>query len=138
MNNSGFDIRWKQRFTNLTQAKILLDSISQAQIDKLSPVELAGWVHIFDLVFELSWKTLRDLMTYQGVGESMNFTREVLSLGLSHGFIEESTVWLEMLADRNSSTHEYDQTIAYQMVGRIQSQYTKPLDRLYQKLKNYE
>jgi len=56
------DIRWKQRFENLTKAKTLLDTMKGISVETMTPVEIAGWIHIFSLVFKLSWKTLRDFM----------------------------------------------------------------------------
>lgn len=97
-------------------------------------VDIAGWIHIFDLVFELSWKTLRDYMLAQGESERMDFTREVLSLGQSRGFITDGSVWIDMLADRNASTHEYDALAAEAFIRDIQSQYIIALDALYDKL----
>ncbi len=74
------DIRWKQRFMNLTRAKNMLDNIKKQNLQDMDYVDIAGWIHIFDLVFELSWKTLRDYMLAQGESEGMDFTREVLTL----------------------------------------------------------
>jgi Nucleotidyltransferase substrate binding protein like len=78
MNTQDLDIRWKQRFANLTRAKKMLDGITNQKLEDMDYVDIAGWIHIFDLVFELSWKTLRDYMLAQGESESLNFTREVL------------------------------------------------------------
>lgn len=65
MTPQDLDIRWKQRLENLTRAKKGLDGIVSQSVSEMSYVELAGWIHIFDLVFELSWKTLRDYMVAQ-------------------------------------------------------------------------
>ena len=48
-------------------------------MSSLRPVEIAGWIHLFDLTFELAWKTLRDYMISQEESERLDFTREVLS-----------------------------------------------------------
>ncbi len=39
-----------------------------------------------------------------------------------------------MLADRNASTHEYDEKVAIAVVRHIQSQYIFAIDALYDKL----
>jgi nucleotidyltransferase substrate binding protein (TIGR01987 family) len=128
------DIRWKQRFANLTRAKKMLDGIKNQEIRDMDYVDIAGWIHIFDLAFELSWKTLRDYMLAQGESESLNFAREVLSIGLARGFISDGGVWIEMLADRNSSTHEYDEKNAEMVVRNIQTRYLTEIQKLYAKL----
>lgn len=134
MNEEKFDIRWKQRFSNLTRAKIMLDGIRNQRLEDMDYVDIAGWIHIFDLVFDLSWKTLRDYMKAQGESENMDFTREVLSLSVAHGFIDDGSIWIDMLADRNSSTHEYDEKSALKVVINIKNEYILALDMLYEKL----
>jgi nucleotidyltransferase substrate binding protein (TIGR01987 family) len=123
MNFSDLDIRWKQRLSNLTRAKKMLDGIEKQKLTDMDYVDIAGWIHIFDLTFELSWKTIRDYMLAQGESEEMNFTREVLQVAIARGFISDSYIWIEMLADRNSSTHEYDEKNAEVVVKNIQTRY---------------
>lgn len=134
MTIQELDIRWKQRFANLTRSKNILDTIVGIDIQALDPVMIAGWIHIFDLVFELSWKTLRDYMLAQGESESLGFTREVLSVALTHGLIADGDIWLEMLTDRNSSTHEYDEQNALEVIENIQKRYLPEIQTLYAKL----
>jgi hypothetical protein len=81
MDTADLDVRWKQRFNNFNRSLELLSTITGVHVDSLSPVEIAGWIHIFDMTFELSWKTLRDYMIAQGESEDLDFTREVLSIG---------------------------------------------------------
>jgi nucleotidyltransferase substrate binding protein (TIGR01987 family) len=133
MNTSDLDIRWKQRLTNLTRAKNMLDGIKDQKLEDMDYVDIAGWIHIFDLVFELSWKTLRDYMLAQWESESLNFTREVLQIAIARGFISDGDVWIDMLADRNSSTHEYDEKNAQAVVKNIQLQYLWEIQDLYAK-----
>lgn len=134
MNFTDLDIRWKQRLSNLTRAKKMLDGIEKQKLQDMDYVDIAGWIHIFDLVFELSWKTLRDYMLAQWESEPLNFTREVLSLWFAREFISDGSIWIEMLADRNSSTHEYDEKNAEAVVQNIQSRYLPELQKLYAKL----
>jgi nucleotidyltransferase substrate binding protein (TIGR01987 family) len=131
MNTTDLDIRWKQRLSNLTRAKKMLDGIDTERVEDMSYVEIAGWIHIFDLVFELSWKTLRDYMVAQWESESMNFTREVLTIGLARGLITDGDIWIEMLADRNTSTHEYDEAAAEEVIRHIQQTYISTLHSLH-------
>ena len=134
MNITELDIRWKQRLANLTKSKKILETIVDIDIRHLDPVSIAGWIHIFYLVFGLSWKTLRDYMVAQGESESLGFTREVLSVALTHGLIADGDIWLEMLTDRNSSTHEYDEQNALEVIENIQKKYLPEIQTLYDKL----
>jgi nucleotidyltransferase substrate binding protein (TIGR01987 family) len=133
-NQVDSDIRWKQRLANLTRAKKMLDGIQDQDITDMNYVDVAWWIHIFDLVFELSWKTLRDYMIAQGEWEEMNFTREILSAGQARGFIADGALWVDMLRDRNRSTHEYSESAAEAFIIDIKTKYLLPLDNLYVKL----
>lgn len=80
--NQSLDIRWRQRFEHFG---MILDQLSDAHtktVNTMITVEIAGWIHIFDLTFELAWKTLRDYMIEQQETERMDFTREVLEVAL--------------------------------------------------------
>lgn len=135
MNHNNLDIRWKQRFANLTKAKEILNTIKGVQTNEQNPVMLAGWIHVFDLVFELSWKTLRDYMTAQGESESLGFTRDILATAVAHQLISDGGyLWLDMLADRNSSTHEYDHQDAIEVFKKIRDIYLPEINKLYAKL----
>jgi nucleotidyltransferase substrate binding protein (TIGR01987 family) len=62
--NTDSDIRWKQRFTNLKKA---FDGLSQAlTIDNPDIVQRAGIIQFFEMSFELSWKTIKDYLEYNG------------------------------------------------------------------------
>ncbi len=134
MDQNVLDIRWKQRFQNLSRIRSQLDAISKRPVAQMSSVEIAGWIHIFSIAFELSWKTLRDYMLAQGESERMDFPRDIIRLGTDKGFITDGYVWIEMLSDRNSLAHEYDEDIAVATVTRIQSAYAKAISDLYVQL----
>lgn len=137
MNYTDLDIRWKQRFDNLTRTKQQLDPIAFEIPERMKHVEIAGWIHIFDLVFELSWKTLRDYMISRGESEHLDFPRDVINNGTEKGFIDDGYLWIEMLTDRNSSTHEYDEQNALELIERIQKQYLPHITTFYEKLRAF-
>ncbi len=65
MTTQDLDIRWKQRFDNLTKLRKLFEGFQELDSEKMTPVEMAGWIHLFDLAFELSWKTMKDYIIAQ-------------------------------------------------------------------------
>lgn len=136
MNYNDLDIRWKQRLDNLTRAKLQLDPILLDKPEKMKHVEIAWWIHIFDLVFELSWKTLRDYMVSRGESAWMNFPRDIISIATEKWIIDDWYVWIEMLTDRNSSTHEYNEQNALEVIERIKTIYILHISNLYEKLHN--
>ena len=58
------DIRWKLRLENLKQALSQLEEACTRET--YSNLELAGLVQTYQFTFELCWKTLKDLLTFEG------------------------------------------------------------------------
>ena len=79
----------------------------------------------FEFAFELVWKTLKLYLERQG--HECGSPRPTLKKAFSEGLIptaEEADEWLQMLEDRNLTSHAYDEALAtriYQNVVRIYS-----------------
>ena len=79
----------------------------------------------FEFSFELVWKTLKLYLERQG--HECGSPRPTLKKAFSEGLIptaEEADEWLQMLEDRNLTSHAYDEALAtriYQNVVRIYS-----------------
>jgi hypothetical protein len=56
--------RWMQRFENLEKANKNLTAA--CALNQYSELELAGLIKSFEMAFELAWKTLKDLLFYEG------------------------------------------------------------------------
>ena len=61
------DLRWQQRLQNFTKAISQLEDA--CQLETYTDLERAGLVQIFEFTFELAWKTLKDLLQYEGYEE---------------------------------------------------------------------
>ena len=62
------DIRWKQRFDNLQRAyKRLRSMLDLAAQDPESDVIRMAVIKAYEFTFELSWKTLKDYLSYNGI-----------------------------------------------------------------------
>jgi nucleotidyltransferase substrate binding protein (TIGR01987 family) len=69
-----------------------------------------GVIGQFNLTFELAWKALQAVLRIHGAaGAETGSPREILQLGYKFGFINDATVWMQMLKKRNSSVHIYDE-----------------------------
>ncbi|GEM_PF-5528256 len=47
------------------------------QLSSLSPLQRAGLIQYFEMTFELGWKTLKAVMTYEGLSQ-LNTPRDVI------------------------------------------------------------
>ncbi len=134
MQNTQFqdsDIRWKQRFTNLERAFTNLESA--VAISSLDILQRAGMIQFFNLAFELSWKTLKDLLEYQGFS-GFDSPRSVLKQAFAVSLIQRGDVWLDCLEKRNPSSLVYDEAIAQQVENAIRNDYFPVIKALVEQL----
>ncbi len=61
------DVRWVQRFSNLIKAYTQLERFLKEK--ELNELENQGLIKAFEYTFELSWKTLQDLLVENGYKE---------------------------------------------------------------------
>lgn len=81
---------------------------------------ISGIIDKFKMQFELGWKVLKELLRYEGRSEANSGSpREILKTAFQvYDFIDED-VWIAMLSDRNSMSHEYDGNAAQSLVQII-------------------
>ena len=108
---SNQDIRWKQRFNNLQKAfSLLKEAIENKNISQLNSLEKEGVVQRFIFTFELTWKTLKDKMTVDGILIDKISPRYVFKLAYQKKYIDNIEIWLNMIDDRNLMSHNYSET----------------------------
>ena len=85
---------------------------------------ISGIIDKFYIQFELGWKVLKELLRYEGANQAATGSpREIIKTAYAYfDFIEES-IWLEMLRDRNDTTHIYNEEAAQQLVEKILHRY---------------
>jgi nucleotidyltransferase substrate binding protein (TIGR01987 family) len=117
------DVRWQQRFGNFKQALAqLLGAAELARDRPLSKLEQLGLLQVFQFTHELAWNTLKDFLEPTGITNlygSVNATRAAFAAGL----IENGEAWMEMIKDRNLTTHTYDERTADKISSSILSSY---------------
>lgn len=115
-----------------------LDVLRRAELPKAGEDEIyrMGLIGQFHLSFELAWKALQAVLLGHGVQEAATGSpREILKLGYRVGFLQEETVWLDMLRSRNLSVHVYNEAEASALSERILTRYLPALDELLDTLR---
>lgn len=128
------DIRWKQRFNNLEKAMLLL----QNSLEEKNPdvTHRAGIIQFFEMSFELSWKTLKDYLEQESGYAELKSPRSVLKQAYQDNLIVNGHSWMEILDDRNLTSHTYDEATALKVDKLIREKYFPLLQDLFQKLKS--
>lgn len=91
-----------------------------------------GVIQRFEFTAELAWKTVREYLISQEIGE-LNSPKAVLAEGFRNGLINDENGWLQILRDRNSTSHIYDEAEAGEIFGRISTQYIELFGALVEK-----
>jgi nucleotidyltransferase substrate binding protein (TIGR01987 family) len=114
------DIRWIQRFANYKRALSQLERFIAK--DTLNELEEQGLIQAFEYTHELAWNVLRDYLINQGnsmIHGSRDATREAFKLGL----LQNGEAWMDMIGDRNRTSHTYNQIVAKSIVANITLRY---------------
>jgi nucleotidyltransferase substrate binding protein (TIGR01987 family) len=125
------DIRWQQRFNNFIKALNQLERFLQ-QVE-LNEMETQGLIKAFEYTFELSWKTLQDILKEKGYIDIVG-PRPVIEQSFQDGYITDGKGWLLMLKSRNLTSHSYDEQTAEEIVYDIKNNFFILLKQLQQKL----
>lgn len=133
MANSD-EIRWKQRLENFGKALAQLESA--CAIETYSDLERAGLVKLFEISFELAWKTLKDLLYYEGYDEKT--PRSVIRKAFETEYLDESDAetLLDALDKRNLLSHLYEEKTAVEAKDLIKNQFHPIFQRIYSRLES--
>ncbi|HEX3044340.1 MAG TPA: nucleotidyltransferase substrate binding protein [Bacillota bacterium] len=116
-----------EKLTNYQKAiRRLKEALERDESDELV---LDGVIQRFEFTYELSWKLLKAYLTYHGIAE-VRSPREAFKEGFAAGVIDEGDLWIEMLDDRNVTSHTYNETEAKEIFNKIKHKYYTILNRL--------
>lgn len=86
----------------------------------------------FEFTIELCWKALKKKLAYEGIETTT--PRSVLQQSYISNWINDEQLWLNMLADRNLTSHTYREEQARAIYARISS-YARAMRELLDFLK---
>lgn len=122
-STGSVETRWHYRFASFSRAFGLLREALEGDIEALSSLELEGAIQRFEFTFELGWKLLKDRLEYDGISLPSVTARVVIRAAYQARLIEDAETWMDMLADRNRTSHRYDGALVEDVVTEVQSRY---------------
>jgi nucleotidyltransferase substrate binding protein (TIGR01987 family) len=124
--------RFSERRQELNSAvRRLQEAVEQPESDLVRDAVIQR----FEFTFELAWKSLNLYLERQGL--DCGGPRDTLKKAFAEGLIDsqaESDVWLQMLEDRNLTTHAYDQALAARIYGHVVEDYARLLAQMAGKI----
>lgn len=114
------DIRWQQRLQNYKKAlRQLDDAMALSAQRELSRLEKQGVIQAFEYCYELGCNTLRDYLLWQGI-EGITGSRDAIREAFARNLVADGHGWMQMLADRNRTSHTYNEETAQAILHNIE------------------
>lgn len=109
------DVKLRQSIENLGRA---LDRLDEALAEPLeNKLAIDGTIQRFEFALELTWKALKRLL--EAKGRQVSLPRDVLKHAYAEGWLEDETKWLQMLRDRNETSHVYNEEAARRIYNHV-------------------
>ncbi|MEG1807781.1 HI0074 family nucleotidyltransferase substrate-binding subunit [Cetobacterium sp.] len=84
-------------------------------------IYLDGTIQRFEFVYELSWKLMKNYLEYQGI--EVSSPRETFREGFKSNLIEDATQWINLMQNRNRTSHTYNEETAWDIYDKIKTEY---------------
>lgn len=117
------DIRWIQRFQNYRKALASLSEAVEIDIELMSHLEKAGLIQMFEMTYELAWKTLQDFLRERGNPDIAGGPAVIIAKALEEGYIKDEDGWMELKKSREMTSHTYDEEAANEIAINIIEEY---------------
>lgn len=121
------------KYINLKKAYTKLKEVSDIH-DGNNYIIRDSLIQRFEFTYELTHKTLKEFMKYLGVTLENSFPRTIFKKAYVNNLISDDKVWINLLEDRISTSHMYNESIAEEIADRIKNQYVAAIRELIDNL----
>ena len=94
-----------------------------------------GTIQRFEFTFELSWKLIKSILKYNGI--EADTPRLAIKEAFAANMIKDGQGWIDMLEDRNKTSHIYDEKQALDMYEKIKKNHFKLLEKLDSRISEF-
>ena len=95
---------------------------------KKGSITVDGTIQRYEFTFELACKMLKCVLEYNGIQAAT--PRMVVKEAFKAGFITGGEEWIDMLEDRNKTSHIYDEKQAMEIYKKIKKQHFRQFELL--------
>lgn len=121
------------KYMNLKKAYGKLVEVSELY-DGKNEIVRDSLIQRFEFTYELTHKTLKDVMKYLGVTLENSFPRTIYKKAYVNNLISDDKVWIDLLEDRNSTSHIYIESLSDEVANRIAKYYVKAIGELVENI----
>lgn len=121
------------KFMNLKKAYSRLKEVSDIY-DGKNDIIRDSLIQRFEFTYELTHKTLKEFMKYLGVTLENSFPRTIFKKAFVNNLISDDAVWINLLEDRNLTSHIYNENMSDEIADRIVTKYVPAIEELVDNL----
>lgn len=121
--------RMYEKFYDFKNALERLNEALNMKIDE--DIIIDGIIQRFEFTFELSWKLMKSYLEYEGI--DVNSPRSTIRKAFENKLIDDGDAWIDMMVDRNKTSHTYDREAALEIYNNIKRNHIKYLKDLKSK-----
>ena len=113
-----------------------VDSLKEGAEKAKDELGVDGVMQRFEFNFELFWKTLKIFLYAKGI--DARTPRDVLKEAFRLEWLNDEDIFLNMLEDRNKTSHIYDKRVSREIFGRIKDKYVLGFKEVLERLRIVE
>lgn len=117
------------KYKNLERACLRLEEACDVYDGKNDMIR-DSVIQRFEFTYELTHKTLQELMKYEGVTLQNSFPRTIYKKAFANGLIADEKLWINLLEDRNKTSHMYSESLADEIAYNIKANYLNAIKLL--------
>jgi len=118
---------------SLLKFKNALDKLADGAKIAKDELDKDGVIQRFEFTFEMFWKTLKIHLEHEGI--LCKTPRSCLKEAFKINLIDNEEIFLDMLEDRNRTSHIYDRETSEKIFIRIKKNYIPYLKKILKTLK---
>lgn len=123
--------RLKQQYNNFARALKRLEEV--LELPKEDEIVLDATIQRFEFTYELSWKLMKLYLEDQGIVDVCHTPKMTVKEAFKREVIHDGQGWIDMIGDRNRTSHIYNQSMARRIYNNINDKYI----RLFRELREF-
>lgn len=128
--------RINERIENFNRVfELFQNTVTLYKEDSLNMVFHMALVQSFEVCFELGWKILKDYLNINGINTQL--PKQVIKEAFNKEVIQNGQIWIDMLKDRNATSHEYNMDKVDKVLEKISTEYFEELTRFKEQIKDF-
>jgi nucleotidyltransferase substrate binding protein (TIGR01987 family) len=109
-----------------------LNSLKEGISKSIDDLDKDGVIQRFEFTFESLWKTLKIFLEEEGI--ICKSPKECLKSAFRFGILDDEQCFLDMLDDRNNTTHLYNREESEKIFNRIKENHISHLEETLRRL----